>query len=225
MSIFNKVRVIVLGHVNDLLDKAIDMNSLSAVRQYVRDLEEAQTKVEHEAAVAAANVTTLTKQHTALDTAIGQNLSRIKAYLAQNNEAAARALGGTVHDEQQELASLDAQITEAKANSQSLDTAAEQIKARHQQMLSQVRTLESKDRSSHALEQSTAALKGAQTLTEGVDGASVDNLAQKINARNDVAQEEFKRTMGGFAAPEDPLKTAAVDDLLNSLRTPAPATA
>jgi len=90
--------------------------------------------------------------------------------------------------------------------------------SKHDAILARVRELETKDRSSKDLEQATRSIKSAgAALNDGVD-SSVDNLAQRIDARNDVAQEEFNRTAGELDTPEDPLKTKAVDDILADLK-------
>ena len=47
---------------------------------------------------------------------------------------------------------------------------------------------------------------------------SVDNIAQRIHEKAAVATEDFNSAVGGFAEPADPIKDAAVDDILASLR-------
>lgn len=218
MSIFQKVRTVALAYTNDLLDKTINLNSIPVVKQYIRDLEDALAKLKHEAAVAAANVTTLTNQQATLESAISLNKQRAKAYLNAGNETAARTVASRIHDDQTESNTLTQQIETAKQSSQALDAAVEKLEAKHQQMLSQLRTLETKDRSARAMESATSSLKAAAALNTNDLTGSVDNLAQKIEARSDVAKEEFNRTVGEFDTPPDPLKDAAVDDILNSLR-------
>lgn len=220
MSIFSKVRVTVLGHINELLDKAIDLNSIPVVKQYIRDLEDALAKLKHEAALAAANVTTLKGQKTDLEKAVAQDKLRAKAFLDQKNETAARQVASRIADNQSEITALDEQIATATTASQQMDAAVERLNSKHDQMLRQLRTLQTQDRSAHAMEQATGAMKAAAAVTSSVDGVGVDNLAQRIKARSDAATEEFNRTVGEVAPAEaeDPLKTAQVDDILNSLR-------
>jgi hypothetical protein len=68
------------------------------------------------------------------------------------------------------------------------------------------------------MESATRSLKSAAALTDNDVSGSVDNLAAKIHQRSAVANEEFNRAVGSFDAPPDPLKDAAVDDILASLR-------
>lgn len=100
----------------------------------------------------------------------------------------------------------------------------EKLKTRHDQIMSRVRDLETKDRTSKALEQATASIKAADSAlnTGGVD-SGIDDVSQRIEARNDVAQEEFKRASGELDGPEDPLKKQEVDDIIAELKQPTAA--
>ena len=58
-----KLRIVTLGAAHDLLDREIDMNSPSALRQYVRDLEDAIGKMNSELAVQEGGVRTLNREY------------------------------------------------------------------------------------------------------------------------------------------------------------------
>jgi hypothetical protein len=92
-------------------------------------------------------------------------------------------------------------------------------------MLNQVRTLESRDRTTKSKEASLSSLKAIDNLSSVDASSSIDNLTARINAKGAVADEEFNRTLGSLSPDEanDPLKDAAVDDVLNSLREPVTA--
>src|SRR5512142_2884877 len=51
-SLWQKIRTLTLGNLHELLDAAIDLNSVAACKQYVRDLEEAKDKMRDQAAAA-----------------------------------------------------------------------------------------------------------------------------------------------------------------------------
>jgi phage shock protein A len=223
VSLFAKVRTLVVAHANDLVDKTVDMDSIPVLRQYVRDLEDAIAKSKHEAAVAAANVTTLTNSRDLLQKTLDADTQRTKLLLAKNDEAGARSVAGRIHDSQQEIASLNDQITAATDNSKALDGAVAKMDAKHQEIMSQLRMLESKDRSAKSLHQATASLKEASAITDASSEMNVDNIAQRIDQRSNEEREEFNRTVSGMTPEPDPLKDAAVDDILNSLREKQPA--
>jgi phage shock protein A len=188
------------------------------LNQYVRDLEDARDQTAHEVAVASANVKITQQNIDAKTHLIDLDTQRAKAYLAQNNEAAARATASRIHDEQVELDSLKEQISTATTNLQQMQAALEQINSKHDQSMSQLRRLQSEDSSARALDHANAALKSAAALTSNNVADNVDNISAKIHQHNMVANEEFNQTVAQFAEPADPLKDAAVDDILASLR-------
>lgn len=218
MGFLNKTRVVIMAHMNELVDKAVDMNSIPVLKQYVRDLEDATATTRHQSAVAAAQVTGLERDLKLAQDDITTDTARAKAFVAQNNEAGARTVAGRIADHQQTVATLTAQIATAKEQSHALDASVEKMRAKHDTILARVRDLESKDSSARALEQATASIKSADAaLHQGVD-SSVDDLAKRIDSRNDVAREEFARTTAEMDEPEDPLKKQAVDDILAGLK-------
>ncbi len=220
MSIFSKIRVVTLAYSNNLLDKAVDMNSIPVVKQYIRDLEDAIEKTNHESAVATANVSVLQAQIDNTSTLIGTDTERAKAFLARSDDANARLVATRIHDNQVLLASLREQIGQATTNAQQLNSALGKMRAKHDEMMNQMRILESQDRQAHSLDSATKSLKAAAALTSNDVSGSVDNLAQKIHLHAATANEEFNRAVGAFDGPSDPLKDAAVDDILASLRVP-----
>jgi phage shock protein A len=221
MGLFSKISVVARAHANEVVDKVIDMNSIPVVTQYIRDLETNLSDLKHQAAVAAANVTTLTNQQTGLLNSVAQNKARAKAFKDQGDEANARkVVETTIVPLQAQADALTPQIATAKDASQHLDAAVAQVQTRHDSMVQQLRTLQTKDRSAHAMEGATKAMKAAAGVVSNLDASqSVDNLASRIDARNDVANEEFNRTVNEFAPPEpaDPLAKAAADSIFNSL--------
>jgi len=207
------------------VDKAIDMNSIPVLRQYGRDLEDALDKTKHEAAVAAAHVTTLNGQAMGLQDDIDSNTARGKAFMAKTppDTANATICAGHVHDSQAQLEDLKKQIEAAKANSAAMDSAKDKLQIKYQQTVSQLRILESRDSQTRAKEQSTAALKSVESTTSGSSSVNIDNLSEKINARGDVADEEFNRTIAEVTPPPDPLRDEAVNSILESFQEKQPA--
>jgi phage shock protein A len=219
MSLFSRLRTVTLAYGNNLLDKAVDMNSIPVLKQYVRDLEDAIEKTNHESAVAHANVSVLQTQIDGTSKTINLDTQRAQAYLAKSDETNARLVATRIHESQILVDSLKEQISQATSNSQQLDSALQKMQAKHSEVMSQLRVLESKDRQASALSTATNSLKQASAILGSNDVAdSVDSISRKIETRAAVANEEFTRAVSAFDTPDDPLKTAAVDDILNSLR-------
>ena len=220
MSFLQKTREVVMGNLNELVDKTIDLNSIPVLKQQVRDLEDAIALAEHQTAVAAAQVTTLTRELAATNGDIEQDKKRAQAFLAINppNEVAARVVASRIADHRHTAESLTAQVATAKQQSETMSAGVEKMRAKHDFYLNRVRTLQGKDQMAKALDKSTAAIKSMDAaLGSGIDG-SVDDVARRVDAHADLAQEEFSRLSAKLDGPEDPLKKQAVDDVLNELK-------
>jgi phage shock protein A len=224
MGIFARVQTLIKAHANELVDKAIDMNSIPVLNQYGRELEEALEKTKHEAAVASAHVTTLNSQATALQTDIDSNTARGKAFMAKNppDEANAKLAAEHIHDSNAELTDIKSQIESAKVNAAAMIDAKSKLQIKYQQTVSQLRMLESRDSSTRAKEQSTAALKDVERATSGSSTVSIDSLSEKIRARGDVADEEFNETVAEVTPPPDPVRDEAVNSIMDSFQEKQP---
>jgi phage shock protein A len=222
MSFLRNLHDYTLGQANSLLNKAIDMNSIPMIEQHIRNLEQAQLTLFDQAAKAEGNIVTLTRQRDDVAHAIEHDKLVATAFLQKNDEKSAKAVASRIHDEQGNLDMFNQQITTATEQSQALDTQVELLKTNHAKFMAQLRSLKITDNARKGAALTSRSLQDAHNLVEsGVDG-SVDNLGERINAQNDQAQAELRRTIQSFEPPPDPLKDAAVDDILNSLR---PATA
>lgn len=212
-----KLRTVTLGTAHDLLDKTIDLNSPSALRQYTRDLEDALSKLQNEAAAQAGAVRTLLREQGDLEHQIESAKINTTKFLAAGNKDAARAKAADVVRLQSQLQHINENLATQKELSQKLDASVAQIDAKHSDMVSRVRELERLDRQTKAMEQGarTSELAG-KLMSSGVD-ISTDDIESKMRARNDVAQEKFDRAMGHIDTPEDPETAAAVDDMLAQL--------
>ena len=220
-SIFQKLRVLGLGSVHDILDKAIDMNSPTVLRQYVRDLETAEAQLKNEAAVAAGGKRTLTRELEDLNHRITDKLAAIKIIQAGTNPAAesiARNYASVVVNLQNEVKDKQAQLAAQEELSANLESALSKIDAKHAEMLSQVHRLESLDRATKAKEQAAGALDNAVNLASSGVGVNIDSVRAKVEARADVADEKFKRAMNNDGLSEDPIHSQAVDELLAKLK-------
>lgn len=218
MGILSKVRTIALGSTNDLLDKVIDMNSPSALRQYVRDLEDAEAKLRNEAAVAAGGVRTLTREKGDIEHRLADETTLAKQAQAAGNAALARTHAGSAVDLQKDLAAKTQELAGQTATSQSLDAALAKIDAKHTEMVGAVRRLESLDRTTKAKEQAASTLQSVAAASASGDGISIDSIQDKMQRRADVADEKFDRAMGDQTFAEDPQHSADVDSFLAGLK-------
>lgn len=224
MSFFQKVRAVTLGAAHDLLDKTIDMNSPSAVRQYARDVEAAVHQMENESAIQSGQVRTTTREKAELDNRIatdkktiehllaagtesGKNLAKVKASLVLQNQKHSDELAQTIAGQQDTADKIAASVTA--------------LQAKYQQVVAQVHELEQMDRDTKAKESANSAIQAAGSILATGNSVSVDDLKGRMQRRNDVASSRFDQSMASMPAPEE-ANSEDVEALLASL-TPAKA--
>lgn len=217
-SFLQKLRTVTLGTAHDLLDKAIDLNSPSALRQYVRDLEDAMDKLRSEAAVQAGQVRTVTREIGDLQHQIETGTNAARLFQEQGKMELAKAKASLVVQAQSRLEGAKLQLATQQQTSQQLDIAVQKLEARHTEMVQNVRRLESMDRTTKANEAAARSLSQAGKVVSGGADISIDDIETRMQARSDVASEKLQRAMGAVELPEDPEHDAAVDSLLASLK-------
>ena len=222
MSTFiQKLRTVTLGTVHDLLDKAIDVNSPSALRQHVRDLEGALDKMRNDAAVQAGQLRTLDREKGDLKSRIGTEKVVIQKILAGTSpikEEVARLKATAVLQLDSQATDLEEQLRTQRLNSEAIDQAVLKLECKHQQVLYRLRELERLDRDTKSREQAASSLCLAESVLNGGSDDSVDNVESKMLARNDVARERLDRAVGSFQSATFESPSLAVDQLLETLR-------
>jgi len=217
-TLMQKVRVVLLGHAHDLLDKSIDMSSPSALRQYVRDLEEALQQMETEGATQAGMCRTYAREKADLEAKIATTKVTITTQLSQKKDDLARANAARVVQFQAQLEHKAHDLASQQEASAKTDKAIADLRLKHDTMVSRLRELENLDTDTKIKEKSAAALSAAGKLVSGGADLSVDSIEGRMRARNDVASEQFDRAMGTLSTPEDTETASQVDNLLASLQ-------
>ena len=220
MSIFEKARLLTLGSVNDLLDKVIDLNSPSAVRQQVRDIETALGKLQNDAAIQDGTLRTMKREKSELDSKIETQKATVKQLLASpdpNGAVLARDKAQLILTEQSQSSSLASQIDTQSQTVTTMQTTVQRLAARHDQLVARVHQLESLDRDTKAKELAASAIKSVNGVLGSADTGSIDNLTQRMQARNDIASSKFDAAVGSLT-PERESNSAEVDSLLASLK-------
>ncbi len=202
-GIFSKIRAVTLGGVNDILDKAIDLNSPSMVRQYVRDLEDAIDKLQSENGVQAGQLRTLQRERSEVSIQIDNDKATIQKLQEKNAVDLARKKAATVIQNQKRISDIDKNIETQQKSVDSLKQTIEALNAKHNQMVSRVHDLERLDRDSKAKEQAAAAINSASKIVGSIDSVSVDDVVGKMNRRHDIAEAKFDQAMGNLHIDEE----------------------
>jgi phage shock protein A len=222
MNFLQKVRAVTLGASHDLLDKTIDMNSPSVLRQYVRDLEAAIDKMKTETAVQDGTLRTLNRESADLTNTIATDRATVAKLLASpdvNAPALAKARASVILTNQSRLNAMQADIETQKAALEKMQAAVVALEAKHETIVARVRELERLDRDSKSKEQAAAAISNAGSIVNMTSNQSIDDLTSRMQARHDVADAKFEQAMGGMQAESE--DSDAVNALLAELQPKA----
>lgn len=220
-SFMQKLRVITLGTVHDLLDKQIDMNQPTVVRQYIRDLEDALDKMRDEDARQAGAVRTTTREKGDLEAKIDKeksNISNLLAGLAANKTEMARMKGTLVVQMQSQVASLQTRLQDQQKTSSDISSALLKLESTHTLAVNKLRSLEALDRDTKMKRSSADSVESINKVMNMGADISVDDIESRMKEQNDVQSVRFERAMDSTKTEEDPNTAAAVDDLLADLQ-------
>lgn len=201
-SLFSKVRIAVLSKAHSLLDKVIDLDSTEAVKQHVRDLEQACDELNDAAASARGNVKTVTREHDTLKVQaveLDTNINFIISDGDDSNDHLALPLQARFDELQKRAVAKSEELVTARQTAQSLGEAASALEAKHVAMVERISQLESLEQSTKAKEEGAEALRAAGRIVAGSDAVSVDDVAARLQRRADVADERFAKALGGFS--------------------------
>ena len=198
-SLFEKARIAALSAAHSLMDKVIDLNSIGAVKQYVRDLENALEDLEDATATAAGHVRTVRRDADTLRSQIKELNQNIDFILSDNkpeNDSLATPLEARLIGLEQRMSTKDEEITTGEKTAQALGEATASLRTRFQNMVEQIQRLEAMDRATKAKESAVKAIRQAGQITSAGGDVSVDAVADRIQRRADVADAKFDRALG-----------------------------
>lgn len=205
-SLFSKARVLVLGNLHTLLDATIDLNSIGAVKQSVRDLEQARDTISAQAAIATGRVNTLTSTIASKQKEVAAAQDNIDLLLGDDdasNDAGAVTIQLQVDALNGEILSMQEDLQTAQKTKTDLTDALGKINTKHAQMVSQVKKLESDDSSARASEQAAGALEQVGNLSNFDSSQSIDNMADRIRDRKATADARLEQAFGGITSGTD----------------------
>jgi phage shock protein A len=215
VSLFSKVRTITLSSMHGVLDKAIDMNSIGAVEQHIRDLEDARKDLE--GTLAESRFDLKTKQnnlttHRASATSLGTN---IRTLLASNGgapapqqTASAKTLAANLATMRALVATEEQQIADAQSVVNRMTQAVAQVNVKETEMKTQLGTLRGQVAASKAKSKAAGALDAVGSAVEA--GGSIDGLTEKIGRENARSDAAFERALGSMPTAEHSAEADAI---------------
>jgi phage shock protein A len=211
-GIFSKARTIFLSNIHSVLDVAIDMNSIGAVEQNIRDLENARKDLQGELAEQNFLLNKKKSDLTSHQTRLDELMSSIKTLGATNPSSKALAveavnLKASIADETATIASMQSTVD-------SLTTGTNKVLQREIEMKTQLGRLKAMDATSKAQQRATSAMEAVSSASEA--GGSIDSIQSKIereSARSDAAFASAVADLPGGSKNAD----AEADALLASM--------
>lgn len=198
-GLFEKARIAALAAAHKLLDKTIDLNSIEAVKQYVRDLEGALEDLEDASAAAAGHVRSVQRDTEQIQYQIKELNQNIDFVLSDNkpeNDHLATPMEARLIGLEQRISTKDEEIAMGQKTAQALNEAVSTLRTRYQNMVQQVQRLEAMDMATRAKENAVKAMRQAGKIASTGSDVSIDAVADRIQRRADVADARFERAMG-----------------------------
>jgi phage shock protein A len=198
-GIFEKARIAALSAAHALLDKVVDMNSIGAVKQYIRDLENALEDLEDASATAAGHVRTVERDADQIRyqmKELNQNIDFILADNKPENDHLATPLEARLIGLEQRISTKDEEIAAGQKTAQALSEAVSALRTRYQNMVQQIQRLEAMDMATKAKESAVEAMRQAGRIASVGSDVSIDAVADRIQRRADVADVRFERALG-----------------------------
>jgi phage shock protein A len=214
-SLRNKARVLGLGFLHNLLDQAIDMNSIPTLQQYERDLESAVYQLMEAQALNNARVSQLEKSITQLDAQEAILDNQIDRLLQLNREDLAGQVQTRLDalNRQEEPLVQELQTLEGLKGQYNL--ALQKLKAKQEAMRNQIAHLQSLEQSADAQLHAADAIKQVNDIL-GAPGSS-DNLAARIDAKSRFAHERLQQEMGSLQQGDEVSAVLEQDDMKRRL--------
>jgi phage shock protein A len=198
-SLFQKARIAALSTAHSLMDKVVDLNSIGAVKQYIRDLENALEDLEDSAASAAGHVRSVQRDADQVQSQIkelNQNIDFILGDNKPDNDYLATPLEARLIGLEQRASTQQEELVTGQKTAQALAEAATTLRTRYQNMVQQVQRLEAMDQATKAKENAVEAIRQAGQIASTGSDVSIDAVADRIQRRSDVADARFERVMG-----------------------------
>ncbi|MEI6308838.1 MAG: PspA/IM30 family protein [bacterium] len=198
-GLFQKARIVALSMAHSLMDKAIDLNSIGAVKQYLRDLENALEDLEDASATATGHVRTVQRDAIQIGSQIkelNQNIDFILADSKPDNDYLATPLEARLIGLEQLMLTKEEEIAAGQKAAQAIAEAVSTLRTRYEGTSQQVQRLEAMEMATKAKESAVEAIRQAGQMASTGSNVSIDDVSDRIQRRADVVDARFEMAMG-----------------------------
>lgn len=201
MSIFEKIRLITLGNIHQLLNAVIDLDSIAAIEQHLRDLQDSYSQLEDQSAE-AEGAKRVAERHQREQQGVATGLTTsINAILTDgnpDNDHLTQGLAVRLVNVNKTLTLLTSQVDDAKATDMAIDTAVQQLKLRIEMLNGRVGYLRQLEQAAKAKEQAAISLKKATGVMTSESGVDVDDVEQRLRQRAAAADVKLEQATSGI---------------------------
>lgn len=201
LGIFSKAKLVVQAATHSVLDKVIDMNSIPATEQLIRELEQAMQEESTATIRADVEAQTAHTKVAAIQTQIDEFNAAIEANLNDgdpSNDHEAETMMTHVMELESERDEIKANEQAAIENHKMLAETLEKLKQRHSDMMKNLRQLRSATAQASADKNALSAVRKANDMATGVDSMHLGNALERAQTESKVARAELQTAVGNL---------------------------
>ncbi len=185
-SLLEKTQTLIQANLHEMVDKALEANSVAVMKQYARDAEQNLQDLEDAAATVGGEVKTLERKYLEYKKKADQLDRNIDVFLMQGKEDLARAAQNEMNSNRRLQEQYHEQWVRQKREYEALLSARLKLQARLKEIRQEQRELESLMKLAKSKEQTVKTIKSLDDLV-GAGDADIARLGESIRSRLDKA--------------------------------------
>ncbi|MCB0036900.1 MAG: PspA/IM30 family protein [Anaerolineales bacterium] len=210
-SILDKARTLISANMHEMLDKALEANSVAVLKQYIRDAENNLRELEDAAATVGGEVKSMERKYKEYKKKADQIDRNIDTFLMQGKTDLARAAQAELNTNRQLQEQYHEQWVRQKREYDALLNARVKLQAKLRTIRQEQRELEALLQLAKSKEKTVKAIKSLDDLM-GVGDADIARIGDSIRGRLDKATAQSEMYAGSLDNQmEEALGTAELD--------------
>lgn len=196
-SLFDKLRIITVSNLHSFLNAVIDLNSVGAIRQYVRDLEQARDTLADQLAVVNSRANNLPNEIGGLQArydALNDDIDTILGDEDPNNDHLATDLIKRQQLLEKQIESKREALEAQQQEQSSLAGAVGKLSSRIEEMKSRIEVLQDLEATARGKARAAKALKGISLGEQ----PSIDDVEQRLRDNATMAEAQLDRQLGNL---------------------------
>jgi len=185
-TLLEKVQTLISANLHEMVDKALETNSVAVMKQYIRDAEKNLDELEDAAATVGGEVKSMERKYKEYKKKADQLDRNIDALLMQGKADLARAAQNELNHARQLQEQYHEQWVRQQREYESLLSARLKLQAKLQTIRQEQKELEALMRLAKSKETTVKAIKSLDDLM-GVGDADIARLGESIRSRLDKA--------------------------------------